>query len=315
LTGVLQPRRLEIDFSGERLDRVAPDRRRFASVFQDGRLFPHMTVRDNLLYGLRRAPKTPKHDMAGHVYFDENVAMLALHKLLDRRPATLSGGERQRVAIGRALLSQPRLLLMDEPLSSLDARLRDSIMPYLSRLHESLNLPIIYVTHAMDEVVRLADHLVLLDAGSVVAQGALPDLASRIDLPLVRRQDAGGVLKGTLLSHDDERNMSEVACGGMVFRVPRQQLPEQTPVRLRVLAREIVVARDPGHALSVDNVMPAFVGGIAMDEPGHAALVELDIGGGQLLARITMDAAERLALRSGMRVLAMIQAMSVQTLG
>jgi molybdate transport system ATP-binding protein len=315
MTGLLRPRRMDIDFSGERLDRVAPSRRRFASVFQDSRLFPHMTVRDNLLYGLRRAPKAPKHELAGHVYFDDTVAMLGLNKLLARKPATLSGGERQRVAIGRALRSQPRQLLMDEPLASLDAGLKRGIMPYLSRLHESLNLPVIYVTHAMDELVRLADHLVLLEAGSVVAQGTLPDLAARIDLPLARQRDAGGVLKGTLLSHDDGRNLSDVACGGMVFRVPRLDMPEQTPVRLRVPAREIVVARDAGRALSMDNVMPCFVAGIAVDEPGHAALVELDIGGGQLLARITLDAAERLSLRNGMRVVAMIQAFSVQTIG
>jgi molybdate transport system ATP-binding protein len=314
VAGLLDATRVVIDFSGERLDQISPDRRRVAMVFQDSRLFPNMTVENNLLYGLRRVPKSVKQDIAGHVYLDETVAMLGLQKLLKRKPATLSGGERQRVAIGRALLSQPRLLLMDEPMAGLDAARQDSIMPYLLRLHESVNLPVIYVTHAMREVLMLADHLVLLEEGRVVAQGVLSDLASRIDLPLASRADAAGVLTGYVHSHDDERFVSAIACGGLVVTVARQVLPPLTPVRLRIPARDVILSRDAARQISADNVIPAVVCGIKPVEAAHAALVELDVGGGQLLARVTLDAVERLGLRSGGRVLAMVQAMAVETL-
>jgi molybdate transport system ATP-binding protein len=314
MAGLFRPDRVSIDFAGERLQRVPPERRRFGMVFQEGRLFPHLTVRDNLLYGLRRAPRIATRGGARQIYVDETVALLGLEALLKRYPAHLSGGERQRVAIGRALLSQPRLLLMDEPLASLDAGLRQEILPYLMRLRETLRLPMIYVTHAMEEVVRLADHLVLLEAGRVVAQGTLSELASRVDLPLAARDDAAGVLSGYVHSHDPARRLSAVACGGLVFLVPRQDIAPQTAVRLRVPAREVIIALDAPHGISVNNIVPAVVCGIGRDEAAHAALVELDVGGGQLLSRITMDAAERLQLRPGMRVLALVKSMSVEML-
>ena len=314
IAGLIRPRRIAIDFSGERLDRLPPERRRIAMVFQEDRLFPDKTVEQNLLYGLRRAPAELRAEVAGHVYLDETIALLALQKLLRRYPATLSGGERQRVAIGRAMLSQPRLLLMDEPLGRLDRAMRDSIMPYLMRVHEALALPVIYVTHAIEEVVRLADHLVLLERGRVVAQGALSDLAARVDLPLATRADAAGVLTGTLHSHDQARAISLVACGGLMFTVPFQDVAPATPVRLRIPAREVILARDPARQISVENVVPTTVNAVARVETEHTALVELDAGGGQLLARITMDAANRLQLRAGMRVLAMVPSMSVEVL-
>jgi molybdate transport system ATP-binding protein len=314
IAGLFRPDGISIDFAGERLHRVRPERRRFGTVFQEGRLFPHMTVRNNLLYGLRRAPRAVTRTTIGRVYVDETIALLGLEALLARHPATLSGGERQRVAIGRALLSQPRLLLMDEPLASLDDARRDDIMPYLNRLKDKLHLPIIYVTHSMAEVVRLADHLVLLQAGHVVAQGTLSELAARVDLPLALRDDAGGVLTGYLHSHDPERRLSAVACGGLMLMVSRQDIEPQTAVRLRVPAREVIIALDAPREISVNNVLPAIVCAIGRDEAAHAALVELDIGGGQLLSRITIDAAERLHLRPGLRVLALVKSMSVETL-
>jgi molybdate transport system ATP-binding protein len=315
VAGLLRPRRMVIDLAGERLDRVPPERRRFGVVFQDSRLFPHLTVRDNLLYGLRRAPRSVKHEIAGRIYLDETLALLGLQKLLGRKPATLSGGECQRVAIGRALLSQPRLLLMDEPTASLDAARRDEILPYLSRLRESLRLPMIYATHAMEEAVRLADHLVLLDGGQVMAQGALSELASRVDLPLAGRGDAAGVLNGYVHSHDAERHLSAVACGGLVFQVPLQTLAPQTAVRLRIPAREVIVAIDAPRESSVNNVLQAVIVAIGEDVGGHAALVELDVGGGQLVARVTRDAATRMMLRPGMRVLAMVESLAVEVVG
>jgi molybdate transport system ATP-binding protein len=314
VAGLFRPNAITLDFAGDRLDRVPAERRRFGMVFQDGRLFPHMTVRNNLLYGLRRAPRAVTRATIGRVYFDETVELLGLEALLTRHPGTLSGGERQRVAIGRALLMQPRLLLMDEPLASLDAARRDDIMPYLIRLKDKLHLPIIYVTHAMAELVRLADHLVLLEAGHVVAQGTLTELASRVDLPLALRDDAAGVLIGYLHSHEPERRLSAVACGGLMLMVPRQDIAPQTPVRLLVPAREVIISLDAPREISVNNVLPAVVCAIGRDEAAHAALVELDIGGGQLLSRSPIDAAERLRLRPGLRVLALVKSMSVETL-
>ena len=306
MAGLFRADHVTVALAGERLDRVPPSRRRFGMVFQEGRLFPHLSVRQNLVYGLRRSPR------GGPIFVDETIALLGLEALLTRRPASLSGGERQRVAIGRALLSQPRLLLMDEPLASLDAARRAEIMPYLLRLRESLRLPMIYVTHAMEEVVRLADHLVLLDGGRVTAQGPVADLASRVDLPLALRDDAAGILAGYVHSHDFERGLSLVACGGLVFYVPQQDVPPQTAVRLLVPAREVIIALDAPRQISVNNVVQAVVVAIGRQEGAHAALVELDVGGGQLLSRITLDAAERLALRPGMAVLALVKSMSVE---
>jgi molybdate transport system ATP-binding protein len=266
-----------------------------------------MNVRANLLYGLKRAPR-------GSIFFDETVALLGLETLLSRRPATLSGGERQRVAIGRALLSQPRLLLMDEPLASLDAARRAEILPYLTRLRDTLRMPILYVTHAIDEAMHLADQMVLLENGRVLAAGPLADLAARVDLPLAARDDAAGVLNGYLHSHDPERRLSAVACGGQIYLVPMNAIAPRTAVRLRVPARDVILALDVPREISVSNVIPAIVCGVGEDAARHAALVELDVGGGVLLARVTLDAAQRLHLRPGARVLALIKSVSVETL-
>jgi molybdate transport system ATP-binding protein len=315
VAGISKPRRIVIDLGGERLDKLPPEKRRFGVVFREGRLFPHLTVRENLLYGLRRAPPSIKRATGGQIYVDETVAMLGLFKLLEKYPSVLSPAERQRTAIARALLSQPRLLLMDEALGGLDDAAREEVLPYLTRLREALPLPMIYATRSMADVIRLADHLVLLERGRVVAQGALTDLAARVDLPLAGREDAAGVLNGYLHSHDPERRLSAVACGGLVFMVPRQAITPQTQIRLRVPAREVLLALDAPEHVSANNVLPAVVCAIAHDEASHVALVELDVGGGQLLSRTTIDSAQRLGLRPGMRVLAMVEATAVQTLG
>jgi len=307
IAGLIRTDGIRVDLAGEALDQLRPERRRVGMVFQDGRLFPHLTVRENLYYGLKRAPR-------GSIFVDETLALLGLEDLLKRRPNTLSGGERQRVAIGRALLSQPRLLLMDEPLASLDAARRNEILPYLARLRDNLRLPIIYVTHAIEEAVHLADQLVLLENGRVLACGPLADLAARVDLPLAARDDAAGVLNGYMHSHDYERRLSAIACGGQVYMVPLNSIEERTPVRMRVPARDVILALDAPREVSVNNVIPAIVCGIGEDAAGHAALVEIDVGGGVLLARITLDAAERLRLRPGARVLALIKSMSVELL-
>ena len=192
---------------------LPPERRRIGLVFQDARLFPHMSVVTNLRFGMRRAAPGP-------VRFDEVVDLLGIGALLTRRPQTLSGGERQRVAIGRALLAQPHLLLMDEPLAALDAARKGEIMPYLTRLKTALKLPIIYVTHSLDEVTQLADSLVLIEAGRVVGCGSLSEMVARADLPLARRDEAGALLLCRVAEHDAARELSRLEGGGATFWVP-----------------------------------------------------------------------------------------------
>jgi molybdate transport system ATP-binding protein len=317
VAGLLRAKRVRVELNGEALDRLPPHRRRIALVFQDGRLFPHMTVEDNLLYGLHRAPKDKRKGLdkgRGLLHATEIADLLNLQHLRRRRPATLSGGERQRVAIGRALLSQPRLLLMDEPLASLDNARRDEILPYLQRLRDVMRMPVVYVTHAIDEAYRLADFLVLLEEGQVLAAGPMADLVARVDLPLAQRDDAAGVLLGYLHSHEPERGLSAIACGGQVYMVPQCDIAPGASVRLRVPAREVILSLDIPRNISVNNVISATVCALRQDATTHAVLVELDVGGGQLLARVTMDAAERLQLRPGVRVLALVKAMGVELL-
>jgi molybdate transport system ATP-binding protein len=305
--GLLRGDRTRVELNGERLDRLPPHRRRIGMVFQDGLLFPHMNVEQNLLYGLRRA-------QGSGVLPGELADLLDLHKLLRRRIATLSGGERQRVAIGRALLSQPKLLLMDEPLASLDTPRRQEIMPYLHRLRDMMRMPVLYVTHSMDEVYRLADHVVLMEAGQVLAAGPLAELVARVDLPFAVRDDAAGLLLGYVHRHEPDRGLSSVACGGQIYMVPMCDVAPGDGVRLRVPAREVILALDAPRDISVNNIIPSVVCAMRQEAAVHAALVELDVGGGQLLSRITMDAAARLGLRPGVRVLAMIKSMSVELL-
>ncbi len=307
IAGLLRADHIRVELDAKELHSLPPEERGIGYVFQDGRLFPHMSVADNLRYGLRRAP-------AGRFAFADVVELLALGPLLRRRPATLSGGERQRTAIGRALLSQPRLLLMDEPLSALDQPRRDEILPYLARLRGASGLPIVYASHALDEVMRLADTLVLLDGGRVTACGKLGDLATDARLPLAARDGAGGALRGRIASHAPERRLSAVACGADLLWVPLADAPIGAAVRLLIPAREVVLALEAPRLISVNNIIPAVIIDVAPDEAAHAALVSLELGGGRLLARVTLDAAERLGLRPGRAVLALIKAMSLDLL-
>ncbi len=306
IAGLLRADSAQIWLDGEALHAQPPQARRIGVVFQDALLFPHMSVGANLRYGQRRAPP-------GRIGFDDTVALLGIGGLLDRRPATLSGGERQRVGIGRAMLSQPRLLLMDEPLSALDQPRRADILPYLARLRTALRIPIIYASHAMDEILALADTLVLLDQGLVRAHGPLATLAARVDLPLAMRADAAGVLHGIVDAHDAGRGLTAIAAGPQRFLVPLLDAPVGAAVRLLVPAREVILARDAPGLISVNNVFPAWVQSMAECAPGQAA-VAIDGGAGPLLARVTLDAARRLDLRPGERVLALVKSMSVDVL-
>jgi molybdate transport system ATP-binding protein len=290
---------------------LPPERRRVGLVFQDGKLFPHMSVATNLRFGLRRAPP-------GRIGFDEVVDLLGIAPLLARRPHTLSGGERQRVAIGRALLAQPRLLLMDEPLSGLDAARKADILPYLARLHAALRLPVLYVTHAFEEVAQLADTLVLLDSGRVVAAGPLDTIAARADLPTARRDDAGAVLDCAVLAHDPARGLTTLGAGAARLLVPLLAAAPGSAVRARVPAREVILARptgaDIGAAISLHNILPGTVRALGEDTARQATLVEVDLNGATLLARVTPDAVARLGLVPGAPVLALVKAMSVEVL-
>jgi molybdate transport system ATP-binding protein len=307
IAGLVPRARTSIVLDGQALHTLSPEARGIGVVFQDGLLFPHMSVAANLRYGLRRTGRRG-------IGFAETVELLGIGALLDRRPLTLSGGERQRVAIGRALLSQPRLLLMDEPLASLDQPRRAEILPYLGRVRSVLKIPIVYASHALDEILALADTLVLIDRGRVTAAGPLTVLAAQADLPLALRDDATGVLYGTIQAHDNERRLTRVVCGAQTVLVPLLDVPEQASVRLLIPAREIILARDAPTLISVNNVFPATVQAIAEDPAHHAALVTIDGGGGPLLARVTLDAARRLNLRRGEPVLALVKSMSVDVL-
>lgn len=287
---------------------LPPERRRMGLVFQDARLFPHMSVATNLRYGLRRAAPGP-------VRFDEVVELLGIGGLLSRRPHTLSGGERQRVAIGRALLAQPHLLLMDEPLASLDSARKAEIMPYLTRLKTALRLPVLYVTHALDEVSQLADSLVLIEAGQVMGYGAIGEIAARADLPLAQRDDAGALLLCRVIEHDARRELTRLEGGGATLWVPLQDSPIGSERRVRIPAREVILAGRPPESISVHNIVPGEVCRITDDAVKRSVLVEISLAGGALISRVTPDAITRLALSPGKPVLALIKSTSIEVLG
>ncbi len=307
IAGTLRVKSAVIDLGGVRLDKLAADHRGIGVVFQDGRLFPHLTVQQNLSYGMMRAPK-------GRIAGAEVASLLGLENLLSRMPKTLSGGERQRVAIGRALLSQPRLLLMDEPLSALDAPRRQEILPYLAKLRRRFDIPIIYVSHALDEISQLADTLVLLDKGQVIAQGGVSEVCARADLPLAARHDAAGVLLGQVAGNIAERGLTEIGCGKHLFLVPEFKAEPRTPVRIRIPARDVILALDPPRNISVSNVIPVTICGLAEDLDRSTVFVELDFGGGQILAHVTADSANRLNLRNGDQLFALVKAMAVEVI-
>jgi len=307
LAGLRRPKGAQVVLDGVPLHGLPPEQRGVGYVFQEGRLFPHMSVADNLRYGLRRVGTGP-------IRFDDVVHLLGVGGLLERRPRTLSGGERQRVAIGRALLAQPRLLLMDEPLSALDQPRRDEIIPYLARLRGRLGIPIVYASHALDEVMRLADTLVLVEGGRVMRAGPLGDVVSDLSSGLASRDGAAGVLRGHVAAHDAQRRLTSVACGTDLVLVPLLAARVGSAARLLVPAREVILALEPPRGISVNNCIAAVVTDGVEEAAGHSALIGMEAAGGQLFARITLDAASRLGLAPGRQVLALIKAMSVELL-
>lgn len=290
---------------------VPPHRRRVGYVFQDARLFPHLTVRQNLAYGRWFAGRgAGAGSGAGVADVGRVVELLGLGPLLGRRPGTLSGGERQRVALGRAILTSPRLLLMDEPLAALDEQRKAEILPYLERLRDDLRLPILYVSHSVAEVARLASTVVLMEAGRVTATGPaqalLSDPATASGLGL---RAAGGVLVARVTAHDaDGLTRLDVAAGPLWL--PRIDAAVGTPVRLRILAQDVMLATVRPQAVSALNILPATVEDIRTGD-GPGALVRLTLGPDRLLARITRRSVAALGLVPGSTVFAVIKALSV----
>ncbi|WEF25958.1 molybdenum ABC transporter ATP-binding protein [Paracoccus sp. S3-43] len=282
---------------------LPPHRRGLGYVFQDARLFPHLTVRQNLLYGhwftaRGRAPDLPRV-----------VEMLGIGPLLPRRPAALSGGERQRVAIGRALLSHPRLLLMDEPLAALDQDRKDEILPYLERLRDRAGLPILYVTHSAAEVARLATTIVLVDQGRVTAAGPAAAMLSDPDVaPMLGRAETGAILTARVEGQDADGLTRLATDAGPLF-LPRVAAPAGATLRLRIRAQDVMIATVPPQGISALNVIPATVRDLT-GTPG-GVLVRLDAGGQAILSRITARSARMLNLAPGKPVHAVLKAVSV----
>jgi molybdate transport system ATP-binding protein len=316
VAGLLRADHGRVSLGAEILDPLPVERRGIGFVFQDALLFPHLSVAGNLRYGQRRA-------RGGMIRFEDVVSLLGLGSLLDRRPRTLSGGERQRVAIGRALLSQPRLLLMDEPLASLDAPRRAEIISFLLRIKTEFAIPILYVTHALDEVLSIADTLVLLESGRVVAAGPLADIASRPDLAFARRDDAAAVVEARVAAHDPARRLTRLDAGTMILEVPLLEAPIGAAVRARIPAREVILASETPRDISIHNIILTTVTAISEDPQRHAAIVALDASphslgphplGTRLLARVTPDAVARLGLIPGKNVLALVKSMAIEVL-
>lgn len=286
---------------------LAPRQRRVGYVFQEARLFPHLSVRGNLLYGWRRSGKLASSNEIEHV-----IQVLGIGALLDRRPSRLSGGERQRVALGRALLTSPSLLLMDEPLAAVDSSRKAEILPYLERLRDELGMPTIYVTHSIEEVTRLADHLVVMDAGRVAAVGPVAEIMGRSDLhPLTGRYEAGGILNARVLGHDGHYGLTRLGFAGGEVRVPILSYALGTPVRVRIRARDVLLAREYPHNLGVTNVLAGIVHRLRL-ESGTFAEVEVNLGGSTLLVRMTRLSADKLRLEEGQAVWAAIKSVAIE---
>ncbi len=292
---------------------VPVERRRIGYVFQDPRLFPHLTVLGNLRYGQKRAPAG-----AQVIALDEVVGLLGIEALLNRRSHELSGGERQRVSLGRALLSQPSLLLLDEPLAALDVARRDEVLPYLEALRDRLSIPMVYVSHQFDEILRLATHVVLMDAGNVVAQGSLTEISLLPELRAIIGPDAvGAVLDGRVMSVDPARGIAELQVGDSrpgrgILHVSLRDARVGSQLRVQLLARDIVIATEAPRGLSVRNALEGTVAALADDPQSDAVLVTVDIGGATILARVTHDAVEALSLAPGLRVWTLVKAMSTR---
>jgi molybdate transport system ATP-binding protein len=286
---------------------LPPRARRIGYVFQDARLFPHMSVENNLRFGWRRAP-----ERADASEFARIVELLGLEALLKRKPAKLSGGEKSRVALGRALLSSPHLLILDEPLAALDAARKAEILPWLERLRDEASLPMIYVTHALDEVARLADSIVLLRDGKVVAQGAAFDLLPNLEFAnLAGTTPLGAVFAAHVVAHRDD-GLTELAFDGGTLFVPRLDAPVGAKLRVRLRAEDVMLARVMPDAISANNVLFTTVAAVRTADDVHAD-VQLACGATKIVARITRASLARLEIKSGMTMFAIVKSVIVDS--
>jgi molybdate transport system ATP-binding protein len=282
--------------------------RQLGYVFQEASLFPHLNVLENLRYGLKRVPVAQRR-----VQLDQAAELLGIEHLLRRMPAGLSGGERQRVGMARALLTSPRLLLMDEPLAALDAARKREILPYLERLHEQLDIPVLYVSHAQEELARLADHLVLMDAGKVISSGPVAHTLADLSLPPARAADAAVVVDGTATAYDTDYQLLTVRLpnSASALRVVHDPVGHGSQVRLVVRARDVSLALARQEDGSILNILPVRVlDSVPAANPAHV-MVRLDADGTPLLARITRYSHDQLALAPGKRVWAQIKSVSL----
>ena len=285
---------------------VAPHARRVGYVFQEGRLLPHLSVRQNLLYGdfFNRSRKRI-------VDLDQAVALLGIEHLLERRPAALSGGEKQRIAIGRALLASPAILLLDEPLASLDAPRKAEILYYVERLREEVRIPIVYVSHSLDEVVRLADTMVLMSEGRVLGQGPVREMASRIELrPYLGRQEGGAVLEARVAAQDLQSGLARLEFAGGALEIPDVEALVGERVRIRVRARDVSLALSRPAGVSIRNILAGRIVELGTED-GPSIDVEVDLGGTALIARITRKSSQELGLHAGQPVFALVKSVSI----
>ena len=286
---------------------VPPHRRALGYVFQEPSLFPHLTVQRNLEYGLKRVPQaTPKVSLA------QAIDLLAIGPLLGRKPERLSGGEQQRVAIARALAASPRLLLMDEPLASLDLQRKQEILPYIEALHNQLDIPVLYVSHAPEEVARLANHLVLLEDGGVKASGPIAAILTRLDLSLAHGSDAAALIEATVAGHDQRYHLTHLDSAAGRFTVIRQNLPVGNAVRLQVAARDVSLTLVAQSDTSIQNIFPATIDQLM--PAGKAQMtVRLLVGKVPVLTRITRKSAVELGLQPGKSVYAQVKSVALLT--
>jgi molybdate transport system ATP-binding protein len=286
---------------------VPPERRRIGYVFQDARLFPHLSVVANLKFAEARAP-------AHHyVTLDAVAGLLDLGSLMNRRTHQLSGGERQRVAIGRALLSQPNLLLLDEPLASLDAARRDEVLPYLETLRDQLNIPMVYVSHDFDEVLRLATYVVLMESGKTIAQGGIAEMSLNKALRLIIGADAvGAIVDGTVVAMEPSSGLMRVKVGHGELKVQAAGAAPGAKLRVQLLARDLIVATQPPRNLSVRNIRAGVVTAVTSDD-ADSDLIAIDIGATLIMARVTKAASRELGLAPGLPAWALVKAVSLRS--
>jgi len=280
-------------------------RRPLGYVFQEASLFSHLSVMGNLQYGLRRVSG------AVRVSLDQAIELLGIGHLLARKPDQLSGGERQRVGIARALALSPRLLLMDEPLAALDLKRKQEILPYLERLHAELEIPVLYVSHSPDEVARLADHIVVMEAGRAVAAGPLTDTLARLDLPIQLGEDVGVVLDAVVAERDAQWHLTRVEFAGGSLWVRDGGHAVGEAVRVRILARDVSIALEPVKGISIQNCLSSTVDQMAQDHHPALSLVRVKVGASPVLARLTQRSAAQLGLVPGMPVWVQIKAVAL----